>query len=544
MNAAFLIFGVIVLFIAAYVFYGGYLAKKWGVDASRGTPANELKDGIDYFPAKPPVLLGHHFASIAGAGPIVGPIVAVAFGWLPVFLWIIIGNIFFGAVHDFGSLYASIRHKGKTIGEVINKNIGSLGKKLFNIFVWLALVLVLAVFMIVIAKTFVAVPSAATASILFIVLAVAFGFVLNRSSVNFAVATIVGVALLALCVVIGMKYPLQLSQTTWIYILMAYMFVASVTPVWILLQPRDYLNSFLLYAVLLGAVLGIMISQPEINISAFTGFKTHLGYLFPVLFVVVACGAISGFHSIVASGTTAKQLNKETDAKLIGYGGMLIEGVLAVVALITAAVLAKEGLSELLKDGGPVKVFSTGVGNFMTSLGIPLEVGMSFTALAVSAFAMTTLDTATRLGRLVFQELFEPQGNKDNNSTKSSAIASNIYVATTVTVIAGAGLTLSGHWSAIWPIFGSVNQLLAALTLLAVSVWLANTGRDNKATKIPMVFVFIVTFIALIQLIINNFSAGNILLGVLGCLLLLLAVVLIYQAYKAMNGIKRSSALK
>jgi len=538
-NAALLILSAIVIFAIAYVFYGGYLAKKWGVDANRTTPANEFKDDIDYFPAKPAVLLGHHFASIAGAGPIVGPIVAAAFGWLPVFLWIIIGNIFFGSVHDFGSLYASIRHRGKTIGEVINKNIGSFGKKLFNIFVWLALVLVLAVFMIVIAKTFAAVPSAATASILFIILAIAFGVVVNRTSVNFVAATVVGVIVLAVCVFIGMKYPLQLSKNTWIYVLMVYMFIASVTPVWILLQPRDYLNSFLLYAVLLGAVLGIIISQPEINISAFTGFKTHLGYLFPVLFVVVACGAISGFHSIVASGTTAKQLNKETDAKLIGYGGMLIEGILAIVALITAAVLAKESLSELLEAGGPVKVFSTGVGNFMSSFGIPLEAGMSFTALAVSAFAMTTLDTATRLGRLVFQELFEPQGSEDNASNNFSII-SNMYVATTITVVAAAGLTLSGQWSAIWPIFGSVNQLLAALSLLAVSVWLANAGKSNNATKIPMIFVFIVTIIALTQLIISNFAAGNVLLGILSCLLLLLALVLIYQAYKTMSGIKNS----
>ncbi len=530
MSSVFLIVTAIILFVIAYVAYGGYLAKKWGIDPKRKTPAHEVNDGVDYVPARAPVLLGHHFASIAGAAPIIGPIAASIFGWIPVFLWIVLGGIFFGAVHDFGALFASVRHGGKSIGEIISKNIGATGKKLFNIFAWLTLVLVIAAFMVVTARTFVSVPSAATSSILFIILAVVFGFATNRSGIPLGIATIGGVVLLFLCVVIGLRYPLQLPQNTWIYIFMAYIFVASVAPVWILLQPRDYLNSFLLYAMLIGAVIGIFVSRPAVELAAYSGFKTNLGYMFPVLFVTVACGAISGFHSLVSSGTSAKQLDKETDAQLIGYGGMLIECVLATIALITAAVVAKDKLAELLNAGGPVNVFSTGVGSFMAGFGIPAAAGKSFAALAVSAFAMTTLDTATRLGRFIFQEFFEMSEHSGEKS-----IASNMYVATLVTVVAGAGLALSGQWAAIWPIFGSANQLLAALALLAISVWLAAIGKDNTATKLPMFFMFAVTLTALVTLITKNFGAGNVLLGIIGFLLFVLALILTYQAYKVLT---------
>lgn len=537
MSSLFLIITAIVLFLIAYIAYGGYLAKKWGLDPNRKTPAHEMNDGVDYVPATAPVLLGHHFASIAGAAPIIGPIAASVFGWIPVFLWIVIGGIFFGAVHDFGALFASVRHGGKSIGEIINKNMGESGKKLFNIFAWLTLVLVIAAFMVVTARTFVSVPSAATSSLLFILLAIGFGFVTNRSGIPLGIATIGGVILLFLCVIIGLRYPLALPQSTWIYIFMVYIFIASVAPVWILLQPRDYLNSFLLYSMLIGAVIGIFVTRPALQLASYSGFKTNLGYMFPVLFVTVACGAISGFHSLVSSGTSSKQLNKETDAQLIGYGGMLIECVLATIALITAAVVAKDKLAELLNAGGPVNVFSTGVGNFMAGFGIPAAAGKSFAALAVSAFAMTTLDTATRLGRFIFQELFEISKGEEGKKLG----VSNMYVATFVTVAAGSGLALSGQWAAIWPIFGSANQLLAALALLAVSVWLAAMGKDNTATKIPMFFMFAVTLSALGTLIFKNFGAGNQLLGGIGTLLFILAIVLAFQAYKVLSGTKKNS---
>lgn len=532
MSAVTLVLIAIACFLVAYLTYGAYLAKKWGIDISRKTPAHTMSDGVDYVPCKAPVLLGHHFASIAGAAPIVGPIAASVFGWIPVFLWIVIGGIFFGAVQDFSSLFASVRHDGKSIGEIIHKNIGDTGKKLFNIFAWLTLLLVIAAFTIIVAKTFVAVPAAGSSSIMFIILAIIFGFAVYRNNVPLVIGTIIGVTLLFVCVYLGLKYPLQLSLNTWIFILLGYIFVASVTPVWILLQPRDYLNSFLLYAMLAGSVIGLFFANPSFELAPFTGFKASIGYMFPVLFVTVACGAISGFHSLVASGTTSKQLDNEKDARLIGYGGMLIECLLATIALVTASILLKDNLAALLKAGGPVAVFSSGVGGFLSYLGIPAEAGKSFAALAVSAFALTSLDTATRLGRFIFQEMTE---DKDKST---SGLGSNMYFATAVTVVAGGALALSGKWSAIWPIFGSANQLLAALALLAISVWLAKMGKDNRATLYPMLFMFAVTLCALVLLVKANMAAGNLLLAAIGSVLFVLAVILAVFAYQSLSKVK------
>jgi len=311
MSALVLILIGIVCFLTAYIAYGAWLAKQWGIDPTRKTPACSKYDGVDYCPAKAPVLLGHHFSSIAGAGPIVGPISASIFGWVPVALWVIIGSIFVGGVHDFGSLLASVRHGGKSIGEVIEANIGKLGKKLFALFAWLTLILVIAAFLNITANTFVSVPSAGTASILFIFLAMIFGFGLNTKKFGLGIGSVIGVALLLLCIYIGQMYPLSLPLTTWVYILIFYIFVASVLPVWLLLQPRDYLNSFLLYAILAGAVIGIIILNPTLELAPYKGFYVNNMYLFPMLFVIVACGAVSGFHSLVASGTTSKQLESE-----------------------------------------------------------------------------------------------------------------------------------------------------------------------------------------------------------------------------------------
>ncbi len=524
MNSLVLVLGSIIIFIVAYVTYGAWLAKQWGVDPSRKTPAHTKNDGVDYVPAKAPVLLGHHFASIAGAGPINGPIAAAVFGWVPVMLWIVIGSIFFGGVHDYGSLFASVRHEGNSIGQVIEKNMGKRGKKLFAIFAWLTLLLVVAAFTNIVANTFTAVPEAASASMMFIVLAVVFGFAVYRKGVSLTIGSIIGVTLLFVCIALGNLFPLALSKNTWVGILMVYIFIASVTPVWILLQPRDYLNSYLLYAMIGGAVIGIAIVRPVIQLPAVTSFNLGNGnLLFPMLFVTVACGAISGFHSLVGSGTTSKQLYSEGDAKVIGYGGMLIEGVLAVIAIITAAYVSQGQLTELLK-GGPVNVFSDGIGNFMTSFGIPFTIGKSFVALAVSAFALTSLDTATRLGRFIFQEFFE-----DETKEKQSIFA-NRYVSTSITVVVGGWLAL-GSWSVIWPIFGSANQLLAALSLIAVAVWLKNIGKNYSMFTIPTAFMFVVTIFALILLIKANLAKGNFVLVVFPVLLLVLAVILAKEAY-------------
>lgn len=521
-----LLISALILFIG-YVCYGGYLAKKWGVDDTRKTPAHTKYDGVDYVPSKSPVLLGHHFASIAGAGPIVGPIQAAIFGWIPVALWVLIGSIFFGGVQDFGSLFASIRHEGKSIGEIIESNMGKKGKKLFALFAWLTLVLVVSAFANIVADNFVSTPQAASASIFFIILAILFGIAVYRFKMPLIPASIVGVLMLFGCIYLGFLFPIALSKQTWIILLMIYIFIASVTPVWILLQPRDYLNSYLLYAIIIGALLGIVILRPEIQMDGFVGFNVGGQYLFPILFVTVACGAISGFHSLVGSGTSSKQLYKESDAKKIGYGAMLIEGLLAIVALITVAYISNKQFGSLLGNGGPVNVFSEGIANFMASFGIPFVIGKTFTSLAISAFALTSLDTATRLGRFIFQEFFDTNGLDNKGATKANLL-SNMYVSTTITVVCSGLLAVMGY-EKIWPIFGSANQLLAAIALMAIAIWLANSNKSFKEFIIPIIFMFIVTIVSLCFNIKANIGV-NYALVIIAVLLLVLALILIKEA--------------
>jgi len=516
----------IVCLLLGYIIYGKYIAKRLGIDHARRTPSHTMHDGVDYCPAKAPVLFGHHFASIAGAAPIVGPIVAIAFGWLPVLLWILIGGIFMGAVHDFSALVASIRHHGRSIGEVIGVNISYLARQLFLIFLWATLVLVIAVFIVVVGKTFVSTPAAATSSGFFLVLAVVFGLTVYRWHAPVWLASLVGIIFLSFAVMAGWYYPLTLSPTIWTYILIAYIFVASVTPVWVLLQPRDYLNSFLLFAILIFSVVGIFIANPTIHMPAFSHwYDPTLGSLFPILFVTVACGAISGFHSIVASGTTAKQLNKEKDAKRIGYGGMIIESLLAVIALIMAGMMMKGHYMSALKDVGPVTIFARGAGEVVSTLGFHPERAVDFAALAVSAFVLTSLDTATRLGRFAFQEFFAPR-----HGETSSVLYRNRYIGTIVTVGAGAALALSGSWTSIWPVFGSANQLLAALALLAVTVWLAKGGIKARFTAIPMVIMFVITISALGVIAYQDYMKGNWALVIIALMLLAVAIVLVVEA--------------
>ncbi|HWR60300.1 MAG TPA: carbon starvation protein A, partial [Clostridia bacterium] len=525
----------IVLFLAAYIIYGSYLAKEWGIDPTKKTPAYTLRDDIDYCPANAKVLLGHHFSSIAGAGPITGPIQAAIFGWLPVYLWIVLGSIFFGGVHDWGSLFASVRHDGKSIGEIIRVNIGETGKKLFNLFAYLTLILVVAAFTDICAGTFAYDPAnpelltgarAGTASILFIALAMGFGFFVYRKGARLSVATVTGVALLFFCIWIGFQFPVfKLSKFAWDLILIAYIFAASTLPVWLLLQPRDYLCSFLLYAMLIGAVIGVLLVRPDMAIPASAGFIIGEGakaqYLFPMLFVTVACGAISGFHSLVGSGTTSKQMDNEKDTKLVGYGAMLIEGLVAIIALIAVGYVVGA-------TGTPAQIFANGVAEFMSKFGIPISVGSVFVILAFSAFALTSLDTATRIGRYIFQEM-----TTKADGTKTPL--SNMYISTTITVGLSA-LLLSYGYQKIWPIFGSANQLLAGLSLLAVSAWLAKSKKKNQMTVIPMVFMFAVTLTALFLVAKNNFAGGSLIIGVLAAVLFLLAIVLIITTIKTFFG--------
>lgn len=534
----YILFFAIIALLLGYKYYGDFVKKRLGVDETRETPAHTNYDGVDYVPAKAPVLLGHHFASIAGASPIIGPIVAAVFGWVPVVLWILVGGIFMGAVHDFSSLMASVRNQGRSIGEVVEERIGRDGKKLFLVFSFFALILVVSAFMIIVAQTFVANPSAGTSSILFIILAVFFGMFVYRRKAPLAIASGIGIVLLFIAIYLGLQYPLNLSFNTWLILLTIYIFVASTTPVWILLQPRDYLNSFLLYFLMIGGFIGVFIASPEIHLEAYTSFNQDIGMMFPLLFVTVACGAISGFHSLVASGTTSKQLDSEKDAKLIGYGGMLIECSLSILAIITAAILTKSQYADAISNGGPVALFSAGVGSFMSQLGIAVSTGTTFAALAVSAFALTSLDTATRLCRFTFQEFFSPVKGE-----KASVLNTNRFIGTTVTVAVGASLAFSGKWELLWPLFGTANQLLAALALLAVSLWLAARGIRYGFTMIPMVFMFAVTITALVVLLKKYYLESQFLLLLFTIGLLVVAVMLIVLAYKRF-GLKKHDAAK
>ena len=521
MNSLVILLISIVVLVCGYLFYGKWLAKEWGVDPSRETPAHTLADGLDYCPAKAPVLLGHHFASIAGAGPINGPIQAAVFGWVPVLLWILVGGVFFGATHDFAALFSSIRHEGKSIGHVIEVNIGRRGKKLFLVFAYLTLLLVVAAFGSIVVGTFasgaagsdaynIANGRTASISLLFIVLAVAFGFFVYRRNAPLGVSTVIGVAALVLCIVLGYNFPIHMGANFWNVFVLAYILIASVTPVWILLQPRDYLNSFLLYGMIALAFIGILVAHPSMALPAATGFSGINGnsQLFPVLFITVACGAISGFHSLVGSGTTAKQLDNEKDAMAIGYGGMLIECGLAVISLICVGVLfgnsdalASVGSSMALAESGmpsgsPTAVFATGVAFMLTKVGMPYDVMYSVLILAVSAFCLTSLDTATRLARYMLQEFFVDEGEDVKNLTGFKKMISNPFVSTLITVIMG-GMLMLGGYDKIWPLFGAANQLLAALALLACAAWLGNVGKNNKMFYIPMVFMLLATLTSL-----------------------------------------------
>ena len=573
MNAALLLVVGCVILIVGYVTYGKWLAEQWGIDENRVTPAHELEDGNDYVPAKAPVLMGHHFSSIAGAGPINGPIQAAVFGWVPVLLWVLVGGIFFGAVHDFGALFASIRHKGQSIGEVIEDSMGTSAKRLFIIFSYLTLILVVAAFASIVANTFKAtydesgvldkVASSANAStamisILFILVAIVFGFLVYRRNAGLGISTVIGVAAIVLCMAIGLNFhPLYLDGTTWMIIVGIYITVASVTPVWILLQPRDYLSSFLLYGMMIVAVVGIVGAHPTIDIPAFTGFVDQatngsgvsLGTLFPALFITIACGAISGFHSLVGSGTTAKQLDNEKDARPIAYGGMLIECALALISLCAVGYIWNEYV-----PGGvttPTAVFATGISRMCAT--IPFLAGAehviySLLILAVSAFCLTSLDTATRLARYMFQEFWLNPGEDVSSVTGFRAILVKPIVATLITVVLGIFLGLNGYAN-IWALFGAANQLLAALGLMAVATWLGQIGKNNKMFFIPMFFMLIVTICSLLLTIKTNLGAigaegaGSwpIVRLVLAVLLIVLSLILAVKAVKTISGQKKNA---
>ncbi len=571
MNAVLVLLVGCAILIAGYIFYGGWLAKQWGVDDTKTTPAHELEDGMDYVPAKAPVLMGHHFSSIAGAGPINGPIQAAVFGWVPVVLWVLVGGIFFGAVHDYGALFASIRHKGQTLGEVVAANIGERAKKLFIVFSYLTLVLVVAAFASIVAGTFNGFTAdgahnednaaVAMISILFIVMAIIFGLCVYRRGAPLSVATVVGVIGIVVCLIIGLNFhPIYLSNNVWMWIIGVYILIASVAPVWILLQPRDYLSSFLLYGMMIIAFVGVVGAgitgnNLSMEIPAFTGWvdtisATSLGTMFPALFVTIACGAISGFHSLVGSGTTSKQLDHEKDAKPIAYGGMLIECALALISLCAVGFIWQEYLDGLRT---PTTVFATGLSRMVAcipGLAATQPTVQALLVLTVSAFCLTSLDTATRLARYMFQEFWLAPGETYKDVTGFRATLCNPLVATAITVVLGVGLGMTGYGK-IWPLFGAANQLLAALALLTVCAWLGNIGRNNKMFYIPMAFMLVVTLTSLFQTITARVKLiaagaetvdwGTYAQAILGTLLFVLAIVLAIEGCRVIFGGKKKA---
>ncbi len=516
--------------------------RKFGLSDEKPAPSHTHRDGVDYEPSKPIVVLGHHFASIAGAGPIVGPIIAVTFGWIPAVIWILVGGIFFGAVHDLGSLATSLKTEGKSIGVIIRNQIGMRGKQLFIIFSFSTLILIIGVFADIIAKTFVTNPGVASASIFFILLAIVFGWVnrfVGSRKITFIAITVIGVALMYFFVFLGMKLPFVLDYKIWVLVLLAYAFIASVTPVSMLLQPRDYLNSFLLYGMIIAAVLGVFISSPEMQMTnEIHVADENLGYIFPVLFVTIACGAISGFHSLVASGTTSKQLDKVSEAKLVGFGGMLIESFLAIISVIAVVILTRSEYIDRLSTEGPVALFSTGLGAMIASLGIPEDFAVGFLALTVSAFALTTLDTCTRLARFTLQEYFE-----DVPQPAGQFLAKNRYVSTCIVVVFSILLLLSGEFTTLWPIFGSANQLLAALALLTIAVWLIKKNINALFVTIPMFFMFTVTLSSLALFAWKNFKDEVYVLSIIAALLFVLAIALIVLATKSLKKYVKTSSV-
>ena len=561
MNGLVIVLIGIVALSAGYLLYGRWLAKKWGIDPKAKTPAYTHEDGQDYVPSSKFTVFSHQFSSIAGAGPVTGPILASVFGWVPVLLWLIIGGLFFGAVQDFGALYASVKNEGKSMGMIIEKYIGKTGRKLFMLFCWLFTLLVIAAFTDMVAGTFngVGLDSAETAyansaaasiSMLFIVVAVIFGVIQKHvGKMNEWVKAVVAIALLVAMFAVGMKLPIYASKTAWIYIIMAYLFLASVLPMWLLMQPRDYMTTFMLLGMIIGAVVGVVVAHPQMQLNAFNGFNVNGSGLFPTLFVTIACGAVSGFHSRVSSGTSSKTVSNEKDMPMIGYGAMVVESLLGIVALVVVGAVAVGGTKP---EGTPFAIFSSGVAGFLEKLGVPVQVATVFMTMCVSALALTSLDSVARIGRMSFQELFYGESTDPKQMTPAQRVLTNKYFATVITLFFGYLLTLGGY-SNVWPLFGSANQLLAAMVLIALAVFLKTTGRTGWTLYIPMFVMLAVTFTALVQKTIAlaaNIAAHNAtflvdgLQLIVALLLMILGVLVAYSCLKKLFTTTKNSEQK
>lgn len=519
MNGLLLLGLAALILVVAYLCYGRYLVKTWGIDPNATTPAVAKEDGVDYVPTNKWTVFAHQFSSIAGAGPVTGPVMAMMFGWLPAFLWVVIGGVFFGAVQDFGALYASVKSEGKSMGQIIEKYIGRTGKKLFFLFCWVFTLIVIAAFADMVAGTFNGFSvegaklapnaSAASISILYVFVAMAFGLLLRKVNLEGWPKVVLGIVLIVVMLAVGIKFPVYATKTTWIYLVFVYIFFASVTPMWLLKSPRDYLTTFLFIGMIAAAVVGVFMSNPTVTVPAFTGFKSATGsYLFPTLFVTIACGAVSGFHSLVSSETSSKMVKNEKDMLQVGYGSMLLESLLAVLVIVIVGSLPnlkQTGVLDsalanmaLADTATPFTKFSAGVTGLVAQLGLPQSWGLCIMTMFVSALALTSLDAVARISRMSFQEFFEVEEGETPSQLVS--VLTNKYVSTLISLFFGYLLSLGGYVN-IWPLFGSANQLLAAMVLVSLAVFLKVTGRKGFMLYVPMVLMFIVTMTALVQAI-------------------------------------------
>lgn len=550
------------ILVVAYLFYGRYLVKTWGIDPKATTPAVAKEDGTDFVPTNKWSVFAHQFSSIAGAGPVTGPVMAMMFGWLPAFLWVIVGGVFFGAVQDFGALYASVKTEGKSMGQIIEKYIGRKGKKLFFLFCWVFTLIVIAAFADMVAGTFNGISadgaklapnaSAASISILYVFVAMAFGLFLKKVKLEGLPKVILGIALIIAMLALGIMFPVYATKTTWIYVVFVYIFFASVTPMWLLKTPRDYLTTFLFIGMIVAAVIGVFVSNPTITTPAFVGFKSASGsYIFPTLFVTIACGAVSGFHSLVSSETSSKLVENEKDMLQVGYGSMLLESLLAILVIVIVGALPNLKASGVLDStlanmaladtATPFTKFSAGVTGLVAQLGLPQSWGLCIMTMFVSALALTSLDAVARISRMSFQEFFEvEEGQEPSGLVK---VLTNKYVSTIISLVCGYLLSLGGYVN-IWPLFGSANQLLAAMVLISLAVFLKVTGRKGFMLYIPMILMFIVTMTALVQaiygIVMKLFVTGGFVLMVDG---LQLVVAILLVALGLMIGFNSGSKL-
>ena len=540
MNTLVIVLIAAVCLLAGYVFYGRWLAKKWGIDPKAKTPAYTHEDGEDYVPTDGWTVFAHQFSSIAGAGPVTGAIQAAAFGWLPVLLWILLGGIFFGAVTDFGALYASVKNEGKSMGMLIEQYIGKTGRKLFLLFCWLFTLIVTAAFADMVSGTFngfvtdtatgeitksTVNGAAGSISILFIAFAVVFGLIQKKMKFTGWKEVVLGLVCMVACFVLGISFPIVATRETWNYVTFAYIFFAAILPMWLLMQPRDFMTTFMFIFMIAAAAIGLLVAHPTMNLPVYTGFHNEkLGDMFPILFVTVACGAVSGFHSLVSSGTSSKTISNEKDMLKVGYGAMILESLLAVLALCVAGAAASaDGTAA---TGTPFQIFSAGVAGFLEMFGIPVHIAQCIMTMCVSALALSTLDSVARIGRMSFQELFSVDDMEHAEGWRK--LFCNKYFATVITLVFGYILTKVGYTN-IWPLFGSANQLLSALVLITLCVFLKVTGRTNKTLFPPLIIMLCVTFTALVErfiALVNAYQAGTAVFMVEG-LQLIIAVLLI-----------------